>query len=340
MNGSQAIVAVLEKEGVDTIFGYPGGTALPLYDALYNANIKHILTRHEQGAAHAADGYARATGRVGVCISTSGPGATNLITGIATGYMDSSPIVFITCQVARNMIGKDSFQEADIRGITTPITKHNYLIKKPQDLIRCLHQAFYIAATGRPGPVVVDVPKDILMMELEPGFEEEIYLPGYKPLYEGKIEEVQKAADMIAAAKKPLFFIGGGTRNQEKSDLVKELVAKTNIPVISSMMGLGVYPGDADLHLGMVGMHGTYAANRAVTDCDLLIGLGVRFDDRVTGSVSGFAPNAKIIHFEIDAAEINKNVRVHHKVLADLSWSLKLIKLWQNRTAMTGRNKF
>ncbi len=323
MNGSQAIVAVLEKEGVDIIFGYPGGTALPLYDALYDADIKHVLTRHEQGAAHAADGYARATGRVGVCISTSGPGATNLITGIATGYMDSSPIVFITCQVSRSMIGKDSFQEADIRGITTPITKHNYLIKKPEDLTRCLHQAFYIAATGRPGPVVVDVPKDILTMEIGEEIDEEIHLPGYKPLYAGKIDEVEKAAAMIKAAKKPLFFVGGGARNQEKAYLFRDIVAKTQIPVVSSLIGLGVFPGDDPLHLGMVGMHGTYAANQAMTQCDLLIGCGVRFDDRVTGLLSGFAPNAKIIHFEIDAAEINKNVRVHHKVLADLAWSLK-----------------
>lgn len=323
MNGAEAVVSVLEKEGVEIIFGYPGGAALPLYDALYSGNIKHVLTRHEQGAAHAADGYARATGKVGVCISTSGPGATNLITGIATAYIDSTPMVFITCQVARSLIGKDSFQEADIRGITTPITKHNYLIKKPKDLTRCLRQAFYIASTGRPGPVVVDIPKDILAMEMDQDMDEEIKLPGYKPIFAGNSADVKIAAELLRAAKKPLFFIGGGVNSTEKAVLFREIVAKTKVPVISSLMGLGAFPSDEELHLGMVGMHGTVAANRAVTECDLLVGFGVRFDDRVTSQVSGFAPHADIVHFEIDAAEINKNVRVKHRVLADLAWSLK-----------------
>ncbi|MEG0998322.1 MAG: biosynthetic-type acetolactate synthase large subunit [Clostridiales bacterium] len=323
MKGAQVVVEILKREGADTIFGYPGGVALPLYDALYDSGIRHILTRHEQGAAHAADGYARSSGKVGVCLSTSGPGATNLVTGIATAYMDSSPTVFITCQVTRAAIGKDSFQEADMRGITTPITKHNYLVSSEKDLAPALRQAFYVARTGRPGTVVVDIPKDLFEADIDINFEEDINMRGYKPLYEGDIAQVEEAAYLIKHAKKPVFFIGGGMDTVERAEYFKDIVKKTNIPVVSSLMGNSVFPNDHPLYLGMVGMHGTATANKAVMDCDLLIGMGVRFSDRVTGKVNTFAPNAKIIHFEIDPVEINKNIKVDTRVLADLSWSLQ-----------------
>ena len=328
MNGAQAVVEVLKREGATTIFGYPGGMALPLYDALYDSGIRHILTRHEQGAAHAADGFARATGKVGVCISTSGPGATNLVTGIATANMDSVPMVCITCQVPRVAIGKDSFQEADIRGITTPITKHNYLIQDPNELVKRLRQAFYVARSGRPGVVVVDIPRDIFISEMEPDFEEDIAIEAYKPLYEGDLDEVREAAALIATAKKPLFFVGGGANGETTAALFRELVKKTGIPVVNSLMGTSVFPHDDKLYLGMLGMHGTVPANRAAIDCDLLIGAGVRFADRVTGKVSDFAKNATIVQLEIDPVEINKTVKADVRVLADLEWSLKeLLKI-------------
>lgn len=322
MTGAQVVVEILKREGADTIFGYPGGVALPLYDALYDSGIRHILTRHEQGAAHAADGYARATGKVGVCLSTSGPGATNLVTGIATAYMDSSPMVCITCQVTSNAIGKDSFQEADMRGITTPITKHNYLIRKPEELAPCLRQAFYIAGTGRPGTVVVDIPKDIFLADIDVNFDEDINLKGYKPLFEGEMNQVTQAANMIKNAKKPLFFVGGGMDTENNAAEFAALVKKTNIPVISSLMGNAVFPNDHPLYLGMIGMHGTVTACKAAMECDLLIALGTRFSERVTGNVKTFAANAKILQFEIDAVEINKNIKADARVLADLAWSL------------------
>lgn len=323
MKGAQVVVEILKREGADTIFGYPGGVALPLYDALYDSGIRHILTRHEQGAAHAADGFARSSGKVGVCLSTSGPGATNLVTGIATAYMDSSPTVFITSQVTRAAIGKDSFQEADMRGITTPITKHNYLVRSEKDLAPALRQAFYVARTGRPGTVVVDIPTDLFKADIDVNFEEEIRLRGYKPLYDGDIKQVEKAADMMRSAKKPLFFVGGGMDTPDRAEMFKEIVEKTNIPVVSSLMGNSVFPNDDPRYLGMLGMHGTVTANKAAMECDLLVGMGVRFSDRVTGNVNTFAPNAKIVHFEIDAVEVNKNVKVDERVLADLSWSLQ-----------------
>ncbi|MGI6685467.1 MAG: biosynthetic-type acetolactate synthase large subunit [Bacillota bacterium] len=325
MSGAQAVVASLKAEGVDLVFGYPGGAALHLYDALYDSGITHILTRHEQGAAHAADGYARATGKVGVCISTSGPGATNLITGIATANMDSVPMVFITSQVSTSMIGKDSFQEADITGITTPITKHNFLVKRPQDLLKSIKQAFYIARTGRPGPVLIDIPKDITGAEVDFVYPDKINLIGYNPVYEGEECKVRKLAEAIKQAKKPIFFIGGGMNLSGAWSEFSALVEKTGIPVVSSLMGLGSFPSDHELHLGMVGMHGTFAANQSVTNSDLLIGIGVRFDDRVTGMVSKFAPNAQIVHLDIDPAEINKNVRTDIRVVGHLKWSLPLL---------------
>jgi len=325
MSGAQAVVASLKAEGVDLLFGYPGGQALPLYDALYDSGITHILTRHEQGAAHAADGYARATGKVGVCLSTSGPGATNLVTGIATAYMDSVPMVFITSQVPTSLIGKDSFQEADITGITTPITKHNFLVKRPQDLLKSIKEAFYIARTGRPGPVLIDIPKDIATAEVDFVYPQQVNLRGYSPVFEGEEWKVEEVAEAIKAAKRQVFFIGGGLNIAGVWEEFSALVEKSGIPVVTSLMGLGSFPSDHRLHLGMVGMHGTFAANQSVTHSDLLIGIGVRFDDRVTGMVSKFAPNARIVHLDIDPAEINKNVPTDIRVVGHLKWSLPLL---------------
>lgn len=340
--GAEAVIKCLENEGVEIVFGYPGGCVLTLYDALYKTRFPHILTRHEQGAVHAADGYARATGKTGVCIATSGPGATNLVTGIATAYMDSTPLVAITGQVGIPLIGKDSFQEADISGITTPISKHNYLVKKVQDLPRILKEAFYIARTGRPGPVVVDISKDVFNATIDFEYPEAVHLRGYSPNFAGDPASVDLAASELKQAKKPLLFIGGGVNLSDTAIDANHLQSITGIPVISSLMGLGCVPDDHPLHLGMVGMHGTYAANMATTECDLLIGVGVRFDDRVTGSVQDFAPNAKIVHFDIDPAEMNKNIRADVRVIADLRWSLPLfcgkavfddVPQWQNQIA-------
>lgn len=322
MKGAQAIVASLEKEGVEVVFGYPGGAVLPIYDALLDSPIRHVLTRHEQGAVHAADGYARVTGKVGVAMATSGPGATNLVTGIANAYMDSVPLVLITGQVPRPLIGKDSFQEVDITGITIPITKHNYLVKDPQQLPRIMREAFYIASTGRPGPVLVDVPRDVAAATIDYSYPEEVRLRGYRPLYEGRLEEVEKAAEAIAGARQPLFFVGGGAIIAGASAELRRLVEIIGAPVTSSLMGLGAFPGDHPLFLGMAGMHGTFASNMALTHADLVIGVGVRFDDRVTGKVSEFAPRARVIHLDIDRAEMSKNVPAHLRVLGHLKWSL------------------
>lgn len=322
MTGAEAIIKSLNNEDVDVVFGYPGGAVLTLYDALYQADFNHILTKHEQGAVHAADGYARATGKVGVVIATSGPGATNLITGIATAYMDSIPLVAITGQVSVPLIGRDSFQEADIRGITTPITKHNYLVKKVEDLPGALKEAFYIARTGRPGPVVVDIAKDVFAASLDYHYPQEVKLRGYRPVYEGDLKAVDKVFEALRVAKKPLIFVGGGVNLSDSSEELKNLIEQTGFPVMSTLMGLGCIPFDHPQFLGMVGMHGTYAANMATTECDLMIGLGVRFDDRVTGLLDEFAAKAKIIHFDIDPAEINKNVLTHLRVVGDMKWSI------------------
>ena len=326
MNGAQAILESLKREQVDIIFGYPGGAVLDLYDALYQTKYPHILTRHEQGAVHAADGYARATGKVGVCFATSGPGATNLITGIATANMDSIPLVCFTGQVGNPLIGKDSFQEADIVGITTPITKHNYLVKKASELPRVIKEAFFIASTGRPGPVVIDIAKDIFTTQIEYEYPENVHLRGYSGDFTGKEQEIDAVVEAVKQAAKPVIFIGGGVTLSNTTQLLREIVAETHIPVVSSLMGLGCVPAARDGFLGMVGMHGSYAANMAVQECDLLIGIGVRFDDRVTGKVDEFAPNAKVVHFEVDKAEINKNVLVDYPVIGDLRWSLPLFK--------------
>ena len=324
MNGAQAILESLRREEVDIVFGYPGGAVLDLYDAVYQAKFPHILTRHEQGAVHAADGYARATGKVGVCFATSGPGATNLITGIATANMDSIPMVCITGQVGNPYIGKDSFQEADIVGITTPITKHNYLVKKVEQLPRVIKEAFFIARTGRPGPVVIDIAKDVFSTQFEYEYPKTVNLRGYSGEFTGNEEEIVAAVEAIKNAKRPLFFIGGGMTLSGQSKLFREVVKMSSIPVICSLMGLGCVPSTDEGFLGMVGMHGSYAANMAVQECDLLITLGARFDDRVTGKLSAFAPNAKIVHFEVDKAEINKNVPVDYPVFGDLRWSMPI----------------
>ena len=324
MNGAQAILESLRREEVDIVFGYPGGAVLDLYDAVYQAKFPHILTRHEQGAVHAADGYARATGKVGVCFATSGPGATNLITGIATANMDSIPMVCFTGQVGNPYIGKDSFQEADIVGITTPITKHNYLVKKVEQLPRIIKEAFFIARTGRPGPVVIDIAKDVFSTQFEYEYPKTVNLRGYSGEFTGNEEEIVAAVEAIKNAKRPLFFIGGGMTLSGQSKLFREVVKMSSIPVICSLMGLGCVPSTDEGFLGMVGMHGSYAANMAVQECGLLITLGARFDDRVTGKLSAFAPNAKIVHFEVDKAEINKNVPVDYPVFGDLRWSMPI----------------
>lgn len=324
MNGAQAILESLKRENVDLVFGYPGGAVLDLYDAVYQARFPHILTRHEQGAVHAADGYARATGRVGVVFATSGPGATNLITGIATANMDSVPLVCFTGQVTNPLIGKDSFQEADIVGITTPITKHNYLVKKASELPRVIKEAFFIARTGRPGPVVIDIAKDVFTTMLDYEYPQKVKLRGYKGDFTGDEGQIRDVVEALGEAKRPVFFIGGGVTLSNQTEVMREIVKNTGIPVVSSLMGLGCIPAKQDGFLGMVGMHGSYAANMAVQKSDLLIGVGVRFDDRVTGKIDAFAPNAKIVHFEVDKAEINKNIFSHYPVIGDLRWSLPI----------------
>ena len=335
INGAQAILESLKIENVDLVFGYPGGAVLDLYDAVYKNKFPHILTRHEQGAVHAADGYARATGRVGVCFATSGPGATNLITGIATANMDSIPLVCITGQVTNPLIGKDSFQEADIVGITTPITKHNYLVKKIADLPRVIKEAFFIARTGRPGPVVIDIAKDVFTAELDFEYPENVKLRGYSGDFTGDERQVDEVVAALNKAKRPLIFIGGGVTLANQSELIRDIIDITGIPVVSSLMGLGCVSSHADGFLGLVGMHGSYASNMAVQKCDLLIGIGVRFDDRVTGKVEAFAPKAKIAHFDVDRAEINKNVFAHYPVVGDLRWSLPIFK---NHLKMANRD--
>jgi acetolactate synthase-1/2/3 large subunit len=317
MNGARALVTSLENEGVEVLFGIPGGVALPIFDALYDSKLRVILMRHEQCAGHAADGYARATGRVGVCMATSGPGATNLVTGIANAYMDSVPIVAFTAQVATQVIGTDAFQEADITGITIPITKHNYLVKDVRDLPRVIKEAFHIAATGRPGPVLIDVPVDVSRSEIDYKYPEEVSLPGYKPSFKGHAKQVKEAAKAIVEATKPVIYAGGGIIKSNASDELRELAELTNTPVTTTLMGKGAFPDTHPLSLGMPGMHGARYTNYAITEANLLISVGVRFDDRVTGKLSEFARNAKVIHIDIDPAEISKNVYAHIPVVGD-----------------------
>jgi len=322
--GSQILVDMLVEEGVEIIFGYPGGVVLPLMDVLYDTrSIKFVLTRHEQGAAHMADGYARATGKVGVCLATSGPGATNLTTGIATANMDSIPIVAITGQVRTSLIGNDAFQEADTTGITRPITKHNYLVKDVKDLARTIKEAFYIARTGRPGPVLIDVPADVTLGEVEGEPDKQMRLPGYRPRLDGHPRQIRAAAAALNEAQRPVIFIGGGIIISGASDELRTLAETANVPVTSTLMGLGAFPGDHPLFLGMLGMHGTPVANYAVTECDLLFSIGARFDDRVTGKIDAFAPKAKIVHIDIDPTSISKNIKVDIPVVGDAARILR-----------------
>ena len=317
ITGAQMLIKCLSEEGVEVIFGFPGGVVIPIYDALFDSCIRHILVRHEQAAAHAADGYARATGKTGVCMATSGPGATNLITGIACAYMDSIPVVAITGQVPTQVIGTDAFQEADVTGITAPITKHNYLVKDINDLPDVVKEAFYIASTGRPGPVLIDIPVDISRGLIDENNKASISLEGYKPTIHGNPRQIIQAAKKIYESKKPVFFAGGGVVSSGADNILKELVKYTKIPVITSLLGKGSFPETEELSLGMAGMHGTKYANLAFTNTDLIIAVGVRFDDRVTGKLTEFAKNADIIHIDIDPAEIGKNVKVDIPIVGD-----------------------
>lgn len=321
LNGARILIESLKKEGTDTIFGYPGGVVIPLFDELYDeTEIKLIHVRHEQGAAHMADGYARATGKVGVCLATSGPGATNLVTGIATAYMDSIPMVAITGQVVTSMIGSDAFQEADITGITRPITKHNFLVKDVNDLAGVIKEAFYIASTGRPGPVLVDIPKDVLTGKTEFKYPSSINLRGYNPNIKVHKGQIKKALELIENSKKPLVYFGGGVILSNASEELIEFVKLTGIPCTSTLMGLGAYPSDFNdpLYLGMLGMHGTAYANYGVHHSDLIVAIGTRFDDRVTGRIDDFAPGAKIIHIDIDPTSISKTVIVDVPIVGDV----------------------
>jgi len=322
-SGAKVFVEALKAEGVDVVFGFPGGVVLGIYDELFDSEITHILVRHEQGAAHAADGYARASGKPGVCLVTSGPGATNTVTGIATAYMDSIPIIVFTGQVPTKMIGNDAFQEADVTGITRPICKHNYLVKKTDDLPRIIKEAFTIATTGRPGPVVVDLPKDVLAMDTNVPYPKEITLRGYNPNYQGHVGQIKKAAEMILKAKKPVLYTGGGIITSGCHKELLELAELADIPVTNTLMGLGGFPGTHRLSLGMLGMHGTWYANNAMCETDLIIAVGARFDDRITGKIEEFAPHAKIIHFDIDPSAISKSVRVDVPIVGDARDCLK-----------------
>lgn len=323
MTGAQILIECLKKEKVEVMFGYPGGQVLPIFDKLYDAPIKFILVRHEQAAAHAADGYARATGKTGVCIATSGPGATNLVTGIATAYMDSIPMVAITGQVKSFLIGNDAFQEADITGITRPVTKHNYLVEDVKDLARIMKEAFHIASTGRPGPVLVDIPADIQMQETEFEYPEKVLIRGYNPTYTGHPGQIKRAAKAISDSKKPILYVGGGTIASDASKEVTELAIKNEIPVTMTLLGLGAFPITHELSLGMLGMHGTAYANHAIMDSDMIVAIGARFDDRVTGKLDAFAPHAKVIHIDIDPASVSKNVEVDIPIVGDAKTILR-----------------
>ena len=325
LTGADIVIECLKEQGVDIVFGYPGGAILNVYDALYQHSdeIKHILTSHEQGAAHAADGYARATGKVGVCFATSGPGATNLVTGIATAYMDSIPIVAITCNVGVSLLGKDSFQEVDITGITMPITKHNYIVKDVGSLAETIRKAFWIARSGRPGPVLIDIPKDVTANKAEYTREE---IRPYKPDGEQILEEeIDRAVAMIEEAKQPYIFVGGGAVLSDASEELMEFVGKVDAPVTDSLMGKGAFPGTDERYTGMLGMHGTKTSNFGVSECDLLIVFGARFSDRVTGNTQTFAKNAKILQFDVDPAEMNKNVLITSGVTGDIREALKKV---------------
>ena len=317
LTGAQILMTILQEEGVDTLFGFPGGAVIDIYDELARTPIQHILVRHEQGAVHAADGYARASGKVGVCLVTSGPGATNTVTGIASAYMDSIPLVIITGQVPTHLIGNDAFQEVDIVGITRPCTKHNYLVKRIEDLAKILKEAFYIARSGRPGPVLVDIHKDITQNRINYTQVEPVQMKSYNPTYQPNMWQLEKVISLIREARRPMIFAGGGVILSKGSSELTALARKTLMPVTTSLMGMGAFPGTDPLCLGMIGMHGTYRANMATGACDLLIAVGVRFDDRVTGRTDAFAAQAKIVHIDIDPTSIRKNVLVSLPLVGD-----------------------
>ena len=325
LTGAEILLKSLKEEGVDTIFGYPGGAVIDIYDRLVKTDIKHFLVRHEQGAVHAADGYARASGKVGVCLVTSGPGATNTVTGLATAYMDSIPVVVLTGQVPRALIGNDAFQEVDIVGITRPCTKHNYLVADINDLNTIIKEAFYLARSGRPGPVLIDLPKDVMTMSAAYSPGEKVTLRSYQPTYKPNLRQLDKVVHLVREAKRPLILAGGGVVLSKGSEALKSLAMKTVTPVTTTLMGLGVFPPKDPLWLGMVGMHGTFRANMATSRCDLLLAVGVRFDDRVTGKIETFASQARIVHIDIDPSSIRKNVPVSIPVVGDCRLALEIL---------------
>jgi acetolactate synthase-1/2/3 large subunit len=334
--GGEIFVKCLEAEGVDLIFGYPGGAVIDLYHELDQSSIRHILVRHEQAAVHAADGYARASGKVGVALATSGPGATNTVTGIASAYMDSIPVVVFTGQVPTGLIGNDAFQEVDIVGITRPCTKHNFLVKDSRSLVPTISKAFHLARTGRPGPVLVDLPKDIVQARQEFVYPETVSISSYQPKYQPHSGQLQKAFDLISRAKRPVIYGGGGIIAARAAQELTAFARRLSIPVTMTLMGLGGYPGNDPLWLGMLGMHGTYRANMAVGNCDLLIAIGARFDDRVTGKIDEFAPQAKIVHVDIDPTSIQKNIAVHVPVVGDCRLALQTLNSYADQ--FNGRN--
>src|SRR5215467_12711732 len=341
MTGAEMVIAALADQGVEYIFGYPGGAVLPIYDALFQQNkVQHILVRHEQGAVHAAEGYARSTGKVGAVLVTSGPGATNAVTGLTDALCDSIPIVAITGQVPTHLIGNDAFQECDTVGITRPCTKYNYLVKSVADLPHVLHEAFHIASSGRPGPVVVDIPKDIQFAKGAYFKPTEFHHRGYRPKLKGDADKIMRAVEMMAAAKRPLFYTGGGVINSGRRacDLLRELVKLTGFPITSTLMGLGAFPAADPQWLGMLGMHGTWEANWSMHDCDLMIAVGARFDDRITGRLDAFSPGSKKIHIDIDPSSINKNVKVDLPIVGDCAHVLEdMVRLWRETRAAPDR---
>ncbi len=341
MTGAEIVLEALFDQGVEDIFGYPGGAVLPIYDELFKQNrVRHILVRHEQGAAHAAEGYARSTGKVGVLLVTSGPGATNVVTGLTDALMDSIPLVCLTGQVATHLIGNDAFQECDTVGITRPCTKHNYLVRDVNDLARVLHEAFYVAKSGRPGPVVVDIPKDVQFAKGTYIGPSRVVHKTYRPQLKGNATAIRDAVDMMAGAKRPLFYTGGGVINSgpAASQLLRELVQLTGYPITSTLMGLGSYPADDKQWLGMLGMHGTYEANMSMHDCDVMVNIGARFDDRITGRLDAFSPGSRKIHVDIDPSSINKTVKVDIPVIGDCAHVLEeMIRVWRARAPQTDK---
>ncbi|MEL7177948.1 MAG: thiamine pyrophosphate-binding protein, partial [Pseudomonadota bacterium] len=340
MTGAKMVVQALKDQGVDTVFGYPGGAVLPIYDEIFQQNdIKHILVRHEQGATHAAEGYARATGKPGVVLVTSGPGATNAVTGLTDALMDSIPIIVLTGQVPTFMIGSDAFQEADTVGITRPCTKHNWLVKETDNLSGVIHEAFHVATSGRPGPVLVDIPKDVQFANGSYTPPEQVQTH-YNPQVKGDMAEIEKLVDLMMTAKKPVFYTGGGVINSglAATQLLRELVAATDFPITSTLMGLGCYPASGKNWLGMLGMHGLYEANMAMHDCDLMINVGARFDDRITGRIDAFSPKSKKAHIDIDPSSINKVIRVDVPILGDIAHVLEdVLRVWKAKGRKTNK---